>query len=474
MKKFMRKFNLFILLSMFWNITFSQQIVWQQHIGDTNSTEWSYAVIKSSDQNFYLTGLNGQLGFGQENILLSKLNSNGDTIWKKNIGYEGTGEFARSILESNDGLYVLGYTESIGAGAADMYLVKTDKNGNVIWEKTYGGNANDDGIDMVKLNDKYILLGNKYDLNNFQYDIYLVAINSSGDTLWTKTLGTESDDFATNLRLGNNQEILITGYTFGNNADFMDAMFIKLDTSGNVIFQQTYDGAALGENSGDFATDIIEKSNGDYLLLATENYIYQTSFTGNLWLLHLDANGDTLTTKSIIHDDPIITNEITNKGNKFIAVANTLNAMDEENPILFVFNDNLDTINSLLLYNTNQTHSNAFVSDTNYLYITGYQYNLYKAYEAYIAKINIQNVSAGINSKSKNKIQIHPNPSSDYIIVDSNKWKIYQIINVEGKILDKGNISKERININHLSSGKYFIQLMNHDEVAIADMIIVK
>ncbi len=458
----MKKITLLILSFFVFVINgFSQKIIWQNHVGDTNSMEMSYSIIRSADQGFYICGLDGAIGFGQENILLAKINSTGDTIWKKSIGYEGTGEFARSIIETEDGLMILGYTESMGAGAADMYLVKTNISGDVIWEKTYGGVANDDGIKVVKFKNNFLIVGHSYNISTFEYDIFLVAINPQGDTLWTKKFGTEYDDFLINLIESPSNGFVGVGYTYGNNADFIDVYAFHIDSLGNILWSNSYDGFEQGQSSGDYGTSIVEHSNGTYSILATENYIYQTSFTGNLWLLNLDSNGDTIKTKSIIIDKPINTTELLEIEGHQYAIVNAINEVDEEQGMILKFDANLDTVYSFRIKSDSYTHLNSAIADSNYIFLTGYQTNLYKTYEAYISKVDVSQSTTGIRANTSAKIKLYPNPSTEYILVESSECARYIIVGIDGIIIRKLSYISNKIDIKNLSSGKYIIQLFD-------------
>src|SRR5207237_7867551 len=89
-----------------------------------------------------------------------------------------------------------------------------DKNGNQLWAKTYGGSDWDFAYSIaVNKNEEYVLAGETYSFGNGNNDVFLVKVNSSGDTLWTKTDGGDSSDFANQVKLTSDSGFVIIGNT---------------------------------------------------------------------------------------------------------------------------------------------------------------------------------------------------------------------------------------------------------------------
>ncbi|HOZ29374.1 MAG TPA: hypothetical protein PLL66_00485, partial [Bacteroidales bacterium] len=109
--------------------------------------------------------------------------------------YGGSGcEDGRSAKQTPDGGYVMmGRTDSYGAGLNDIYLVKTDENGDVLWTKTYGGMGEEKIGWAMKHNiiltkdGGFVIVGYTNSYGNGDYDIFLIKTDINGDTLWTKT-----------------------------------------------------------------------------------------------------------------------------------------------------------------------------------------------------------------------------------------------------------------------------------------------
>ena len=109
--------------------------------------------------------------------------------FEKTIG-GAQNDVAKSILIKNNELYIFGTTKSMGDLNGDHYLVKTDLNGTLISEHIYGGALEEEGIDIIETNDgNFILLGSTASSGAGQKDIHVIKIDNSGNIIWEKTYG---------------------------------------------------------------------------------------------------------------------------------------------------------------------------------------------------------------------------------------------------------------------------------------------
>jgi hypothetical protein len=204
---------------------------------------------------------------------------------------------SNSIVEKDEFLYLLGYSNSFDDPNGDHYLLKTDLEGNVIWEKTYGSSSLEIGFKIVKsLDGNLFLLGVTERRGGGDRDIHLLKVNTEGTLLWEKVIGGPQQEIPATLIETSNSEILIAATTesLGNGA--RDMYLIWLDQQGTVLKERTY-----GQSGVDGGTDILEIENGNLMFFGyTSSY---GAVSRDFYLLKLTANGDSIWGKRYGGDD---------------------------------------------------------------------------------------------------------------------------------------------------------------------------
>jgi hypothetical protein len=195
--------------------------------------------------------------------------------WRKTYG-GAQDDGAKSVIQASDGGYILaGYTKSYGAGGFDMYLVKVDSDGNLLWNRTYGGSQDDGANCIVQTSDGgYILAG--YTNSGVQsQSAWLVKTDSSGQEQWNRVVpGIEANSIS---HTSDGGYVLATKY-------FSGFELVKLDSAGQVQWNQTYTGP---ENSA--AESAIQTSDGGYAIAGWEN-ASDTSTSARLIKTDLSGN----------------------------------------------------------------------------------------------------------------------------------------------------------------------------------------
>ena len=147
--------------------------------------EEAYSIIAAPDSGYFLTGSMHGYSNCCGKIFLMKVSETGDSLWTK-IYNPGAGF---SLLITNDGNIAIGGT-SYGSTSDDMTIIKTDLEGNKIWSKIYGGTGYEYGSMMVTTTDDgYAITGITESKGAGSQDVYLVRTNASGDMIWDKTYG---------------------------------------------------------------------------------------------------------------------------------------------------------------------------------------------------------------------------------------------------------------------------------------------
>jgi predicted secreted protein len=260
--------------------------MWSRTYGGTgNDSGWG-DLIQTSDGGYAISGDTYSFGAGGSDYWLIKTDAEGNMQWNKTYG--GTSAEAESAMcQTIDGGYALaGYTSSFGAGGNDFWLVKTDGSGNMQWNKTYGGTDGDLAYSVVATSDGgYAIIGYTNSFGAGGQDAYLVKTNSSGDLQWNKTYGGTGGDVAYSVVATSDGGYAISGYTDSFGAGSNDFWLFKTDAAGNMQWNQTY-----GGTGGDTEMYLIQTVEGGYALAG-----YTSSFGagGNdFWLVKTDASGN--------------------------------------------------------------------------------------------------------------------------------------------------------------------------------------
>jgi hypothetical protein len=262
----------------------SGNIIWVKTYGGINDDNAS-SVQQTSDGGYIVAGYTNSFGAGANDFFLIKTDANGNVQWAKTYG--GTsGEWANSAQRTSDGGYiVVGLTWSFGASGGDIFLVKTDANGNVQWAKTYGGAGWDQPYSVQQTSDGgYILTGETTSFGAGDRDFFLIKTDANGNVQWAKIYGGTNWDQAFSVQQTSDGGYMVAGSTWSFGAGMSDFLLIKTDANGNVIWAKTY-----GTVNNDIAWSVQQTSDGGYIVAG------DSPLGMGLWdifLIKTDANGN--------------------------------------------------------------------------------------------------------------------------------------------------------------------------------------
>jgi len=297
-KLFLSGIILFVLLGSSVIVLVNAQVSWvewNQTYGGTND-ERAYSVIQTSDGGFALIGFTYYIDLENEDFYLIKTDEQGNLQWEQTYGGAGA-EGGSSLVQTSDGGYALaGSTTSFGAGNIDFWLVKTDSDGNVMWNQTYGGTETDSAESMVQTGDGgFALTGRTNSFGAGLWDFWLVKTDSNGNMMWNQTYGGTEWDLPNSLVQTRDGGYALAGYTESFGAGSNDYWLVKTDADGNVMWNQTYGGTEFDE-----ATSLVQTSDGGYVLAGSSNSLQN----GGVWIVKTDANGNVMWNKT--HGRPTV------------------------------------------------------------------------------------------------------------------------------------------------------------------------
>ena len=207
--------------------------VWEQTFGG-NREDHGYSIIKSNDGSFLITGMTENSGDMSGDAWLLKVDLDGNEIWQQTYG--GTGvDLSRSLVNTGDGYIMVGNTSSYGSGNNDVFVIKVNLEGTQEWSNTYGGGGTDIGRAIIKTNDGSFVIAGYTDSfgENSGFNVWLLKIDALGNLLWDKTFGGDGNDRALSVNQSLDGGFVLTG--FSNSIDnASDILIIKTDDKGNI------------------------------------------------------------------------------------------------------------------------------------------------------------------------------------------------------------------------------------------------
>ena len=211
-------------------------ITWERFFGGWDE-DWGNAILQNPDESYMITGHTTSFGAGLGDVYLLKINPQGDTLWTKTYG-GWLSEWAYAIQKTADSGYLLaGETSSFGGGGSDVYLVKTNTNGDTLWTKTIGNEGWEVAFDCKITSDSgFIIVGEKYDVSATTTDILIIKTDMNGDTLWTRTYFGPGWERAYAVNEIPNEGYIIAGSSniFGSGES--DILLIKTNFQGDTIW----------------------------------------------------------------------------------------------------------------------------------------------------------------------------------------------------------------------------------------------
>jgi hypothetical protein len=265
------------------NVDSSGQEEWEKTFGGSQE-DVGYSVKQTRDNGYVVAGTTKSFGMGSEYLWLLKTDANGTKQWDRTFGgfVSSSGDGAWAVDEAQDGGYIItGYTRSFGAGAKDLWLVKTDANGKEQWERTFGGSKDDVGMSVLQAKDGgYVVAGRTASYGAGKDDIWLIKTNSDGREQWNRTFGGAEDDVGLQV-VEAKDGYVITGRT-ESEGPYKKAFLMKTDLNGKMLWEKVY---------GEECTGISLQLTADQGIILA-GYIESKDLGRDAWLVKTDASGN--------------------------------------------------------------------------------------------------------------------------------------------------------------------------------------
>ena len=299
--------------------------IWQKALGGSDDDQ-VYAVTAAPDGGYVVAGSTNSTdgdvsgNHGSYDFWVVKLDASGNKVWQKTLGGSRFDE-AHAITTTPDGGFVVagstastdGDVTGMHGGTADMWVVKLDALGNKVWQKALGGGGvgSDQADGITRAPDGgFVVAGSTQstngDVTNNQggYDFWVVKLDALGNKVWQKTLGGSSDEQAYAITTAPDGGFIAAGYTSSSDGDILvnqgssDYWVIKLDASGNKVWQKT-----LGGRSDDRARGVTPAPDGGFVVagfsLSGDGDVTNNLGEYDYWVVKLDASGNKVWQKNL-------------------------------------------------------------------------------------------------------------------------------------------------------------------------------
>lgn len=270
-------------------------LLWSQSY-DEGLKEYGYDIIRTEDNGFLVVGQIFETESGKPKACLLKISEQGQRQWFKTYGEVGVHTTAESITKVVDGYILVGTSDAEEIDNRDAVLIKVDFNGEVVWQKSFGGETAESGKAVVALADNTLIFAaNKKEQNGLNNNIILTRVDQTGSVYWTKEIGDVGDNELVNeLMLTQNNEIVFVGSANNYNKNLIG----RYDSNGNEVWRRIF-----GNGDANELADLVELEDGH---LVAVGYTEQGGFNVDVSLVKFDADGNMVWDKRVGDVDGVL------------------------------------------------------------------------------------------------------------------------------------------------------------------------
>jgi hypothetical protein len=457
-----------------------------------NGADFGQGVVQLEDSSYVITGSSSSFADGPSQAFLLKIDSVGNYKWSNHYGGSEVESGRRVLYKKNFGFFICGYTNSFGNGGFDYYLAKVDENANLEWETSIGGYGWEQVHDAALTRDTgAIMVGETSSNVTDNKDIYIVRTDIDGDTLWTKTIGGSGDDYASSITKHNDSMFVIGGRTWVEDSLLTKAYMTYIKDDGTVFWTDTF-----GVN-GDYWINDIEFVGGRFVAVGgasgegndgIDYYYNEVDVNGNLlgWIEEVNTGDEDhmyVTTYGLMFD--------------LYTVAHAINPPGTfpggEDVLVHKFTSGYIYLNGFGIGHTNPDIAGQIIrtSDGAAL-IVGYSTGVISGgNEIFVAKIgpgvddypdNI--VDVAINNlvivdelNETSELNVYPNPASGVIQIETDQsgYASVNLIDATGKRLRSEGLNFNlSMDVSMLPAGWYILEFVGKDLETVHKKLIVQ
>ncbi len=261
------------------------EVKWSLYYGGASEDRIN-DMVQTSDGGFLLVGYKTE---GDEDSWVAKIDSTGKIVWQKTFGGVGMDSFLK-IKEGINGTYWLcGYYYN--SNFYEGRVVVMHKDGSMAWSKTYGGEGGDFAMNILPLQSGgALVIGNNGSIAGKSYDFWAFRINSEGELIWNKTYGGSNDDRVAGICSTIDGQFILTGYTTSYGNGTQDAWALCINDEGSAIWSKT-----MGGLGADYLLSVERSMDNNYIATGYSNS-YGNGQQG--WAVKFNASGVSLWSKT--------------------------------------------------------------------------------------------------------------------------------------------------------------------------------
>jgi hypothetical protein len=266
-------------------------VIWEKIIGKSND-ESAECIIETTGGDFILAA-DTWSSENRSDILLVKISGEGRIIWEKNLGGTDIDRVHRIVLTGDNGYIIIGETRSYGAGGEDVWLVKTDSNGDIQWSKTFGGPHNETGEDIeITPDGGYIIASKTWTKDNEILEAWVIKTDFEGNKLWSKTYQADKGRWckAKDIALTTDNGYVLVGDAWSSESgtpESYERIWIrKLNSEGSEDWYREYHSSEYG----DTAIGVQQVSDNGYIIAG--NIEDNEKHFRLIWLIKVSSDGE--------------------------------------------------------------------------------------------------------------------------------------------------------------------------------------